>query len=138
MANKFTNRYLSFCNSLASLRRAEGRDASDEFVLSGTVQKFSLTFDISWKVMKDIITKYHGITDFASGSPKETLRTARSVDLINDDIWLNMLDDRSELTHDYDGSMTKECFERIIHEYIPIFTEFQQKAEAYIFQISNT
>ena len=57
MVSKFTNRYASFCNSLDSLTKAKTRNPEDEFVLSGTVQKFSLTFDISWKVMKDIIVK---------------------------------------------------------------------------------
>ncbi|MCM1282767.1 MAG: nucleotidyltransferase substrate binding protein [Muribaculaceae bacterium] len=62
------------------------------FVLSGTVQKYNLTFDISWKVMKDIIVKYHKKSDFAAGSPREVLRAAHSVDLIDNDIWMEMLE----------------------------------------------
>ena len=55
MESKYINRFKSFCKSLDGLLKAKNRDASDDFVLSGTVQKFNLTFDISWKVMKDII-----------------------------------------------------------------------------------
>ncbi len=62
---KSTNRYHSFCSSLEGLQKARLRDSKDEFVLSGTVQKYNLTFDISWKVMKDILVKYHGIQSFA-------------------------------------------------------------------------
>lgn len=47
MESKFTNRYRSFYNSLAGLCEARHRDMKDSFVLSGTVQKFNLTFDIS-------------------------------------------------------------------------------------------
>ena len=132
MDSRSINRYLSFCKSLSALEKAKDRNPEDEFVLSGTVQKFSLTFDISWKVMKDIIVKHHGIQTFAAGSPKETLRTAQSVGLIDDDIWLDMLDDRNELTHDYDGEMAGECFSKIINSYIPQFQALRDKAADYI------
>lgn len=131
MDRKYIERYQSFCASLKSLSEAESRDLSDDFVLSGTVQKFSLTFDISWKVMKDIIVKYHKINDFATGSPRETLRIAASVKLIGDDRWMNMLGDRNELTHDYDGTLAKEKVHMIVEEYIPLFEQFREIAEKF-------
>lgn len=42
-------------------------------MLSATAQTFNLTFDLAWKVMKDIILADFGLTDFAAGSPRETL-----------------------------------------------------------------
>ena len=49
MDEKFTKRYESFRNSLASLTEAKQRDMEDSFVLSGTSAKFSITFDLGWK-----------------------------------------------------------------------------------------
>ncbi|MCD8009393.1 MAG: nucleotidyltransferase substrate binding protein [Lachnospiraceae bacterium] len=135
MDAKFINRYNSYCSSLSSLEKALTRDPTDEFVLSGTVQKFSLTFDISWKVMKDILVKYHKIQSFAAGSPRETLRTAYSVQLIADDAWMNMLNMRNELSHDYDGSMARDCFDTIVYDYIPLFQQFRAKAGTFMEQI---
>ena len=132
MESKYINRFNSFCKSLDSLMGAKKRDANDDFVLSGTVQKFSLTFDISWKVMKDIIVKYHKIQTFATGSPRETLRTAHSVGLISDDIWMDMLDDRNNLAHDYDSELAKECFDRIVGDYTQVFLLFKEKAQYYM------
>ena len=131
---RLINRYHSYCASLAALEKAKGRDPEDEFVLSGTVQKFALTFDISWKVMKDIIVKYHKIQSFAAGSPRETLRTAYSVGLIADDAWMEMLNLRNELSHDYDGSLAKESFEIITGEYIPLFQQFCEEAGKFVEQ----
>ncbi len=37
---------------------------TDSFVLSGTSAKFSITFDLAWKVMKDILVQYYAITGF--------------------------------------------------------------------------
>ena len=135
MASRFTNRYQSFCSSLESLTKAKERDPEDEFVLSGTVQKFNLTFDISWKVMKDVIVKYHKIQNFAVGSPRETLRTAYSVQLIENDMWMKMLETRNELTHDYDGELAAESFSIIINDYIPLFEKLKEKVQVYVNEI---
>jgi len=137
MEEKFINRFDSFRKSLCGLKEAKNRDIKDDFVLSGTIQKFNLTFDISWKVMKDIIVKHYKILDFATGSPREVLRKAKSVDLISDDIWLDMLNDRNELAHDYDGTLAIECVETIIREYTPVFGKFQQTTETLIEQMKN-
>lgn len=58
MENKFINRYLTFCKSLDNLEKSRDADPKADFVLEGTVLNFNLTFDIAWKVMKDIITVY--------------------------------------------------------------------------------
>ena len=104
---KFEKRWKSFKNSLDSLAEARQRDLSDSFVLSGTSAKFSITFDLSWKVMKDILIQHFAITNFVSGSPREVLRAAY-----------------------YDGVIVKEYCQRIIHEYIDRLYEFRSHAAA--------
>ena len=127
MVSKSINRYKSFVKSLTGLEQAKGRDMSDDFVLSGTVQKFNLTFDISWKVMKDIVTEYYKILDFAMGSPREVLKCAASVKLIKDDMWMKMLDERNAFAHDYDGDMAKDGVSNILEFYIPLFVDLKDK-----------
>ena len=85
MENKFINRYNTFCKSLSNLAKSKTADPKTDFVLEGTVLNFSLTFDISWKVMKDILIKKMGILDFAVGSPRETLQQAFTNGIIDDD-----------------------------------------------------
>ncbi len=82
MDEKFMRRYESFKNSLASLSEARERDMSDSFVLSGTSAKFSITFDLAWKVMKDILVQYYAITGFVVGSPREVLRESFQAGMI--------------------------------------------------------
>ena len=76
MDKKYTKRFESFKKSLDSLAEAKERDMSDSFVLSGTSAKFSITFDLAWKVMKDILVQHYEIVDFVSGSPKEVLKAS--------------------------------------------------------------
>lgn len=131
MEEKFINRYRSFCRSLDNLSDAKGKDSGDKFVLSGTVQMFNLSFDLAWKVMKDIITEYHGALDYPTGSPRETLRMAHSVGLIEDDIWMEMLRARNNLAHDYDGELAVKYFRKITSDYYPLMDDLRKKAVEY-------
>lgn len=131
MEEKFYNRYQSYINSLASLAEARDRDMSDSFVLSGTGAKFGITFDLAWKTMKDIIIQYYMINDFVLGSPREVLKKAFEVELIDEgDFWLDMLKLRNTLSHDYDGEILRESCSRIINDYIPVFLKFKTTVDA--------
>ena len=126
MDEKFSKRWESFQRSLDALAEARHRDMSDSFVLSETSAKFSITFDLSEKVMKDILVQYYAMTDFVSGSPREVLRKAYKAELISDDIWMEMLKIRNQLAHDYDGVIVKEYFQKIIGEYIDHLYAFKE------------
>ena len=132
MDEKFSRRFLSFCNSLDALAEARQRDLSDSFVLSGTSAKFSITFDLAWKVMKDILVQYYAITGFVAGSPREVLRQSFKANLISDDAWMKMLKVRNELSHDYDGEIVKEHCKMIIGPYIDLFYEFEDTVKMLI------
>ena len=125
MDEKFNRRFLSFCNSLDALSEARQRDLSDSFVLSGTSAKFSITFDLAWKVMKDILVQYYAITGFVTVSPREVLREAYKANLISDDDWMEMLKVRNELAHDYDCEIVKTHCDKIVETYIDLFYDFE-------------
>ena len=132
MDEKFNRRFLSFCRSLDALAEAKNRDLSDSFVLSGTSAKFSITFDLAWKVMKDILVQYYAMTGFVAGSPREVLRKSYQANLISDDAWMKMLKVRNELTYDYDGDIVKEYCNVIIEKYVDLFYDFRHTIEALI------
>ena len=125
MDAKFERRFQSFCKSLDALAEARQRDLTDSFVLSGTSAKFSITFDLSWKVMKDILVQYYAITGFVTGSPREVLRESFQADLISDDAWIDMLKVRNELAHDYDCEIVKTQCNTIVEKYIDLCYEFE-------------
>lgn len=126
MDEKFNKRFVSFCNSLDVLAEARERDLSDSFVLSGTSAKFSITFDLAWKVMKDILVQYYAITGFVAGSPREVLRESFKANLISDETWMEMLKVRNQLAHDYDCDIVKEHCNTIIGTYIDLLYEFER------------
>lgn len=52
-----------------------------------------------------------------------------------DDIWLSMLDDRNNLTHDYDYLIVAEKFDEIVDKYIEVFEKFRSKVDEIISEI---
>lgn len=66
MERKFMRRFQSYKQSLKALSEARERDMSDSFVLSGTSAKFSITFDLAWKTMKDILIEHYASVDYES------------------------------------------------------------------------
>lgn len=125
MEKSYTKRFDTFKKSLETLSNAKNEDKNNFFILSGTIMIFNLTFDLAWKLIKEILKEDYGITDFPSGSPKETLKRAKSVDLISDEVWLEMLGDRNELTHDYDYDSALEKYNKIINLYVPVLQKFK-------------
>ena len=57
------------------------------------------------------------------------LRKAYEFQLISDDAWMDMLRDRNDLTHDYDGEIVKTVCERLINCYLALFEAFQETVE---------
>ena len=131
MESKFINSYNTFCNSLKNLEKSLYADPAADFVLEGTVLNFNLTFDISWKIMKDILIKQLGILDFAVGSPRETLQQSFTNRIIEDDEWMQMLKVRNQLAHDYDGTFAAKRFYDIINVYYPLFVKLKNTVKKY-------
>ena len=122
---KFDN----FISNLNVLEKAENEDLNNEFILSGIIVKFFLQFELSWKVLKELL-RYEGKSAANSGSPREILKAAYSVyDFIDEDIWLEMLKSRNDMTHIYDGETAKRLVDMILRKYIPAFEIMRKKIQ---------
>lgn len=131
MESKYINRYNTFCKSLKNLEKSRTADPKADFVLEATVLNFNLTFDIAWKVMKDILVKELGVLDFPLGSPRGTLQQAFQNGIIDDDGWMRMLKDRNQLAHDYDGTLAAKKFQVVIGEYYKLFLKLKVSVEKF-------
>ena len=119
---KFDN----FNSNLEVLKRAGEEDIDNEFIISGIIDKFFIQFELSWKVLKELL-RYEGSREARSGSPREILKAAYSVyDFINEDVWIEMLKSRNDVTHIYDGEAAKRLVNIILQKYIPEFLRMQK------------
>ena len=118
---KFDN----FSSNLQVLQKAEQEDLENEFIISGIIDKFFIQFELSWKVLKEVL-RYEGENAANSGSPREILKAAYEVyDFIDEDIWLDMLKSRNDMTHIYDGDAAKRLVDNILHRHIPEFEKLR-------------
>jgi len=99
-----------------------------EFIISGIIDKFFVQFELGWKLIKELI-KYEGGPIAASGSPRSIIKEAYKIyNFFDEDIWLEMLDQRNDLTHIYDGEKANELARLVMDRYIP---EFQKNGKEY-------
>ena len=119
---------------LNDLKSGKERDyRTDFFLLKGLIKSFEMCFDLSWKVMKDIIRDYYGTNDYALGSPGENIRVAYRNGLIEDDAtWLKLLRTRNRLVHDYDGEYAETVADEIVEEYTPFLVEFESRMYSFV------
>ena len=122
-------KFENFVANLEVLKRAKDEDLTNEFIISGIIDKFFLQFELSWKVLKELLS-YEGRSVAKSGSPREILKAAYATyDYIDEDIWLEMLRARNDMTHIYNGDAARQMVKVILEKYIPVFVEMRERIE---------
>ena len=122
---KFDN----YKSNLAVLRTAHKEDITNDFIISGIIDKFFIQFELAWKVLKELL-KYEGNSIANTGSPREIIKGAYAVyEFIDEKTWLSMLKERNNMTHIYDGNAAKELVHTILDKYIPAFSLMETEIE---------
>lgn len=119
-------KFEQYSRHLQVLCRAEQEDITNEFIISGIIDKFYIQFELGWKVLKELL-RYEGANQAATGSPREIIKTAYAYfDFIEESIWLEMLRDRNDTTHIYNEESAQQLVEKILHRYIAVFVTLEQ------------
>jgi len=92
-------------DSLANLERATKKleDALQipkerELVVEGTIQRFEMVVELTWKTLKRAL-EYEGLHP---KTPRESLKEAFKLGWLHDEeVWLDMLDQRNTTSHVY-------------------------------------
>ncbi len=128
-------KFENYVSNLRVLERAYQEELDNEFIISGIIDKFSIQFELGWKLLKALLV-YEGIRVSVTGSPRSILKEAYAVyPFFDGDIWLNMLKDRNDMAHIYDGGAAGKMVRRILEEYIPQFIKLEKELAAYYGEI---
>lgn len=118
-------KFENYRKNLAVLRLSDQQDRTNEFIVSGIIDKFSIQFELAWKVLKELLT-YEGVEMARTGSPREIIKQAyQYYPCIQEDVWLDMLSQRNNMAHIYDGNAANALAQEIIDRFIPAFTELE-------------
>lgn len=120
MASSFTRKLESLQKVVMHLSSAYHQsDIPDEFWIPTVITYFKLSFELSWKTMKRHLQDRY-IAEAATGSPRDILKLAyREHYIIDDSLWLNMLENKNILEHQYDIEVSQDMLQRIGENYLP-------------------
>ena len=91
--------------------------AKDELDKDGVIHRFEFTVELLWKTLK-IALEYDKVECY---SPRDCIKKAFRYALIDDDeILLDMIDDRNRSSHIYDEKTSEEIFNRIKEVYVEV------------------
>jgi len=101
--------------ALAKLKEGTER-ASDDLAEDGVIQRFEFTFELLWKTLK-IFLEENGVV---ARTPRDVFKEAFRLDWLgdNEEVFLNMLEDRNKTVHIYDEKTSRQIFTRIKEDYV--------------------
>jgi nucleotidyltransferase substrate binding protein (TIGR01987 family) len=103
-----------FERAFLRLRDAVDR-AEDDLDKDGVIQRFEFTVELLWKTLK-ISLSYKGEE---CRSPRDCVKMAYRMGILEDDeIVLDMIEDRNKSSHIYDEQVAEEIFLRIKEVYV--------------------
>jgi nucleotidyltransferase substrate binding protein (TIGR01987 family) len=131
-------KFENFVNCLQVLKNSNREMAkSDEIYRTGVIGQFSLTFELSWKVLQEVM-RAHAVSEAENGSPREILKAGFRFSFLDDEsTWLQMLKDRNSAMHIYDEQAFISVLDRVYDSYIKTFDTFAEKMRAKVLELEG-
>ena len=123
-------RYEIFCTVLNNLKDINAyEEPYDNVILTGLVALYEICFEQAWKAMKEIM-EYQGISEGATGSPRQILKSAYQCGMITDEtLWLDALNSRNNVSHAYNHVIALDIVRRTKEAYYTMFCALQRELE---------
>lgn len=127
---RWRQRLQNYCRAVSLLRSAfaNGPEALNDLEKEGAVQRFEYTVELAWKVLKDYL-EFSG-AQLVSVTPKSVVKAAFAARILADgQLWVDMLDHRNLLSHNYDSALLGKGLTEIGARYLPALNALQQYLE---------
>jgi nucleotidyltransferase substrate binding protein (TIGR01987 family) len=121
---RWKQRFKNFEKSYDLLNQYINLPINTDLERAGIIQFFEISFELSWKLMKD----YLEFQEISVKSPRETIKEAFQIGLIDDGhIWIDALSDRNLTVHTYDKEVAKKLVNDIAKVYFPELKKLYHK-----------
>lgn len=121
---RWRQRFENFEKSYTLLEKYSHQEIKTELERAGMIQFFEMTFELAWKVIKDYLESQGYIVK----SPRETIKQAFQIGLIEDGhIWIEALAKRNLTWHTYDEALAEKLVKEIIQSYFPAIKALYEK-----------
>ncbi|MEN1762015.1 nucleotidyltransferase substrate binding protein [Anoxynatronum sibiricum] len=121
---RWKQRFTNFEKSYKLLKQYSNQPIETELERAGIIQFFEISFELAWKLMKD----YLEAQEMSVKSPREAIKQAYQMGLIDDGhVWIDALSDSNLTVHTYDEEMAKKMINDIINVYFPELNKLYHK-----------
>jgi nucleotidyltransferase substrate binding protein (TIGR01987 family) len=117
---RWKQRFFNFNRAFALLREAFDRGPAVLSMLEreGAIQRFEYTFELAWKVLKDYLEEEGAIV--VPLTPRQVIKDAFAAGILADgQTWIEMLDQRNLLSHNYNEQVFIKAVDAIAQRYLP-------------------
>lgn len=125
MQIRWLQRFENFEKSLENLSdtlKCIETEGINKIYTMALIQAFEITFELSWKTLKDYL-EYSGLK---TDTPRDTIKEAFSNNLISDgQKWIEMMESRNKTSHTYKEFEAQAISNDIINTYFNLFNELQ-------------
>lgn len=108
----YMKKFENYISNLRVLEQADQEPLDNAFIISGIIDKFSIQFELGWKVLKKLLAYERSLLDLS---------------FFDGELWLDMLNDRYSMAHIYNGNAAKKLVQRILDTYIPQFQKLEEE-----------
>ncbi len=103
-------------------------DGENDIIRDRLIQRFEFTYELTHKTLKEFM-KYLGVT-LENSFPRTIFKKAYVNNLISDDqIWINLLEDRNSTSHIYNENLANDIAKRIVEKYITAIGELVENLQ---------
>ena len=118
LIEKFSNKRNTLTEALAQLTTYAAENPTRPIEIAGLIQGFEFTFEATWKVL-NVAAQLKGVD---SAGPRDSLKAAHALRILEEQqLWLEMLEDRNQTTHRYDAEFVNSLAATIQQSYLPAF-----------------
>jgi len=131
---RWKQRLENFERAFLLLQEAFKKDPAEMSTLEkeGVIQRFEYSFELAWNTLKDYLV-YSGVA-FDQITPRSVIKQAFAAKIIKDgQTWMDMLEQRSLMSHTYDSKIFEAVFSNISQHYLvaleQVFTWLKEEAQ---------
>ena len=123
---RWKQRFENYKKSYDLLEKYVDQSTYTELEQAGLIQIFEMSFELSWKVIKDYLES----EGYEIISPREAIKKAFEIGLIQDgEVWLEALVSRNTSVHTYDKSKIEALVDVVKEEYYPLLKSLKEALE---------
>ncbi len=123
--NKAKELYIDYKSSVDRLSESLKENINiNPFILDAVIQRFEFTFEIAWKLIREILL-FRGKE---VSSPRMAIKEGFKEKFFEDgDGWIKMLEDRNLTSHTYKQDLANEIYERIKNNHYVLLKKLKEQ-----------